>query len=196
MPRLHWPLPDQTVRNPNFYLLWPLLGFTHTITKMTCSPTKILHHWAVLTTAITLVLRNCIECLGFESGPFKKNCSEACVSIHHVMVDQSTIQSKKCHQKDSEGCWINFNLDQLVGEDNYKAEILKQRGKLSYAYIYCMNHFFQCSFLWFYYLEKINRTKNRSGFKLFEQLWRWLCSCMLTFTGYLQRSKSMRKSFI
>ncbi|XP_040056861.2 integrin beta-2 [Gasterosteus aculeatus] len=70
---------------------------------------------------------NCIECLGFESGPFKKNCSEACVSIHHVMVDQSTIQSKKCHQKDSEGCWINFNLDQLVGEDNYKAEILKQR---------------------------------------------------------------------
>ncbi|XP_037313457.2 integrin beta-2 [Pungitius pungitius] len=71
---------------------------------------------------------NCIECLGFDSGPFKKNCSAACSkSIYHVMVDQFTIQSKKCHQKDSGGCWITFNLDQLVGEDNYKAEIVKQR---------------------------------------------------------------------
>ncbi|XP_031725825.1 integrin beta-2 [Anarrhichthys ocellatus] len=70
---------------------------------------------------------NCIECLGFDSGPFKKNCSVACQSIDHVMVDQSTIQSKKCQQKDSDGCWIKFNLDQLFGVDNYKAEILKQR---------------------------------------------------------------------
>ncbi|XP_063743515.1 integrin beta-2 isoform X2 [Eleginops maclovinus] len=71
---------------------------------------------------------NCIECLGFESGPFKKNCSVACSkSIHHEMVDQFTIQSKKCNQKDTGGCWIRFKLDQLVGEDNYKAEILKQR---------------------------------------------------------------------
>uniref|UniRef100_A0A8C2X7D2 Integrin beta n=1 Tax=Cyclopterus lumpus TaxID=8103 RepID=A0A8C2X7D2_CYCLU len=71
---------------------------------------------------------NCIECLGFESGPFKKNCTVACSkSIYHEMVDQSTIQSRKCQQKDSDGCWIKFNLDQLVGEDNYKAEILKQR---------------------------------------------------------------------
>lgn len=46
------------------------------------------------------------------------------------MVDQFTIQNKKCQQKDSEGCWIKFNLDQLIGEDNYQAEILKQRGKL------------------------------------------------------------------
>ncbi len=46
------------------------------------------------------------------------------------MVDQFTIASKQCQQKDTEGCWIKFKLDQLVGEDNYKAEILKQRGKL------------------------------------------------------------------
>ncbi|XP_068428566.1 integrin beta-2 [Clinocottus analis] len=70
---------------------------------------------------------NCIECLGFDSGPFKKNCSLACSSIYHEMVDQSTIQNKKCHQKGSDSCWIKFNLDQLVGEDNYKAEILNQR---------------------------------------------------------------------
>ncbi|KAJ4932920.1 hypothetical protein JOQ06_029758 [Pogonophryne albipinna] len=68
---------------------------------------------------------NCIECLGFESGPFKKkNCSVACSkSIYHEMVDQFA----KCQQKDTERCWIRFNLDQLVGEDYYKAEILKQR---------------------------------------------------------------------
>nr|XP_046260095.1 integrin beta-2 [Scatophagus argus] len=70
---------------------------------------------------------NCIECLGFESGPFKKNCSVACGSINHAMVDQFTISSKQCQQKDTEGCWIKFKLDQLVGEDNYKAEILQAR---------------------------------------------------------------------
>ncbi|XP_040912731.1 integrin beta-2 [Toxotes jaculatrix] len=71
---------------------------------------------------------NCIECLGFESGPFKKNCSAACgKSIFHGMVDQFTIVSKQCQQKDSEGCWIKFKLDQLVGEDNYRAEILRER---------------------------------------------------------------------
>ncbi|XP_026150582.1 integrin beta-2 [Mastacembelus armatus] len=71
---------------------------------------------------------NCIECLGFESGPLKKNCSIACSnSIYHEVVDQLTISGKECQQKDSEGCWINFKLDQLIGEDNYMAQILKQR---------------------------------------------------------------------
>uniref|UniRef100_A0A3Q3QK69 Integrin beta n=1 Tax=Monopterus albus TaxID=43700 RepID=A0A3Q3QK69_MONAL len=83
---------------------------------------------ALLLTNVYLVSRNCIECLGFDSGPFKKNCSETCSkSIYHGLVEQLTISSKQCHQKDSEGCWITFMLDQLVGEDNYKAEILKQR---------------------------------------------------------------------
>nr|XP_043875362.1 integrin beta-2 isoform X2 [Solea senegalensis] len=71
---------------------------------------------------------NCIECLGFESGPFKKNCTVACSqSIYHEMVDHFLLTSKPCQQKDSEGCWVTFKLEQLVGEDNYKAEILKQR---------------------------------------------------------------------
>ena len=74
--------------------------------------------------------RNCIECLGFASGPFKKNCSEACESISHEMAEQFTKTSKQCQQKDSGGCWIKYKLDQLVGKDNYSAEILTQRGKL------------------------------------------------------------------
>ncbi|KAF3695221.1 Integrin beta-2 Cell surface adhesion glycoprotein [Channa argus] len=71
---------------------------------------------------------NCIECLGFNSGPYKKNCSETCSkSIYYEMVDQMTISTKVCQQKDSESCWIKFALEQLVGKDNYRAQILKQR---------------------------------------------------------------------
>ncbi|CAN9498054.1 unnamed protein product [Ophioblennius macclurei] len=71
---------------------------------------------------------SCIECLGFESGPFKKNCSETCrKSISSSMVKKFTIPGKECLQKDSEGCWIIFKLEQLVGRDNYLAEISEKR---------------------------------------------------------------------
>uniref|UniRef100_A0A8C6M7N1 Integrin beta n=1 Tax=Nothobranchius furzeri TaxID=105023 RepID=A0A8C6M7N1_NOTFU len=73
---------------------------------------------------------NCIECLQFNSGPFQKNCSSACVNVSHTTVEKFTISSKECRQKDSEGCWITFKLEQLLGEDNYRAEILKQKGTL------------------------------------------------------------------
>uniref|UniRef100_A0A1A8F1D7 Integrin beta n=2 Tax=Nothobranchius korthausae TaxID=1143690 RepID=A0A1A8F1D7_9TELE len=70
---------------------------------------------------------NCIECLQFNTGPFQKNCSSACVNVSHTTVEKFTISSKECHQKDSEGCWITFKLEQLLGEDNYRAEILEQK---------------------------------------------------------------------
>lgn len=50
------------------------------------------------------------------------------------MVDHFTIARKQCQLKDSESCWIKFRLDQLVGEDKYKAEILKEKGKLLMKY--------------------------------------------------------------
>ncbi|XP_053732658.1 integrin beta-2 [Synchiropus splendidus] len=71
---------------------------------------------------------NCIECLGFDSGPFQKNCSEACTSIKRKqMVKTFSFSSKLCNQKDSESCWVKFRLKQLVGVDNYEAEILDER---------------------------------------------------------------------
>ncbi|XP_077436550.1 integrin beta-2 isoform X4 [Vanacampus margaritifer] len=71
---------------------------------------------------------NCIECLGFESGPLKKNCSMACRErILHEMVDQFTFSSPLCRQRDTNGCWIKFKLDQQFGEDKYIAEIMQQR---------------------------------------------------------------------
>lgn len=51
-------------------------------------------------------------------------------SLYHEMVDTFTLSSPLCKQKDSEGCWIEFKLQQLVGEDFYKAEVMKQRGTL------------------------------------------------------------------
>lgn len=53
----------------------------------------------------------------------------ACSGIHHASVDKFTIPGKECEQKDSEGCWIKFKMDQLVGKDNYAAEILSKKGK-------------------------------------------------------------------
>lgn len=71
---------------------------------------------------------NCIECLAFDSGPFKKNCTGACTNnITFDLVDHFTLPSKLCQQKDSEGCWIKFKLNQLVGDEKYHAEILKKR---------------------------------------------------------------------
>lgn len=131
MPWLPWPLPDQIVRSStqcvqsNYHQTFAL-GFV-IIYYYCCSNVVV---------ALNISFRNCIECLGFGSGPFKKNCTAACTtSITYEMVDQFPIASKQCHQKDTEGCWITFKLEQLVGEDYYKAEILKERGKLLMNYL-------------------------------------------------------------
>lgn len=44
------------------------------------------------------------------------------------MVDQFTLSGKVCLQKDPEDCWVRFKLNQLVGKDNYTAEIQIKKG--------------------------------------------------------------------
>lgn len=83
------------------------------------------------------VFRACIECLGFQSGPFAKNCSAACINMTVTMVDQFTTSNKECNQRDSEGCRITFQLFQLVGEDRFRAEVLKVKGETLYTCLQC-----------------------------------------------------------
>lgn len=108
---------------------------------------------------IIIVFRNCIECLGFESGPFEKNCSVTCSSIQSKMVDEFTITSKQCQQKDSQGCWIKFNLKQLVGKDNYRAEILKKRGKVLMKHKLVVNVFFNKSLIFTLLTQQLHKKK-------------------------------------
>ncbi|CAF95982.1 unnamed protein product, partial [Tetraodon nigroviridis] len=53
------------------------------------------------------------------------NCSDACGSV--TKVDRFTGESKQCELKDSEGCWIKFSLEQIVGPDDYYARIQSER---------------------------------------------------------------------
>uniref|UniRef100_A0A6Q2YFW2 Integrin beta n=1 Tax=Esox lucius TaxID=8010 RepID=A0A6Q2YFW2_ESOLU len=61
----------------------------------------------------------CIECLGFQTGPFSKNCSEACKSIHKFEMVDTLPPGKPCDVRDVENCRVFFTTFQLVGEDNY-----------------------------------------------------------------------------
>ncbi|KAK7877040.1 hypothetical protein WMY93_032258 [Mugilogobius chulae] len=74
------------------------------------------------------VPRRCVECLGFNLGPFQQNCSLACSNVSHQVVARLD-SSRHCELKDSEGCWLRFKLQQLVGKDSYSATILEQRGQ-------------------------------------------------------------------
>uniref|UniRef100_A0A6Q2XGX7 Integrin beta n=1 Tax=Esox lucius TaxID=8010 RepID=A0A6Q2XGX7_ESOLU len=71
--------------------------------------------------------RKCIECLGFQTGPFSKNCSEACKSIHKFEMVDTLPPGKPCDVRDVENCRVFFTTFQLVGEDNYTAQILKKK---------------------------------------------------------------------
>ncbi|NWR38383.1 ITB2 protein, partial [Tachuris rubrigastra] len=60
---------------------------------------------------------SCVECKASGSGPFEKNCSQACPTIRK---SEKLIEgSRKCREKDSQNCWISFHMFQEDGEDIY-----------------------------------------------------------------------------
>nr|QAT77243.1 integrin beta-2 [Plecoglossus altivelis] len=68
----------------------------------------------------------CIECLGFGTGSFSKNCSMACKGLQYKMVKELKVNNP-CKVRDVENCWLSFSTTQLDGIDNYTAQILDTR---------------------------------------------------------------------
>ncbi|NXC17750.1 ITB2 protein, partial [Corythaeola cristata] len=60
---------------------------------------------------------SCVECKAFQSGPFEKNCSQACPNIQ--VAKEPTRESKQCREKDSQNCWISFRMVQEDGKEIY-----------------------------------------------------------------------------
>ncbi|KAL4660205.1 integrin beta-2-like isoform X1 [Arapaima gigas] len=69
---------------------------------------------------------SCIECLGFQKGPLSKNCSNSCKNIQYQIVTNLPT-NKTCKERDSEGCWMMFSMEELDGFNNYSAKILDKR---------------------------------------------------------------------
>ncbi|XP_010120113.1 PREDICTED: integrin beta-2, partial [Chlamydotis macqueenii] len=63
------------------------------------------------------VCNSCVECKAFLSGPFEKNCSQACPNIQ--VAEKLTRVSRQCKEKDSQNCWISFRMLQEDGEEIY-----------------------------------------------------------------------------
>ncbi|XP_032548685.1 integrin beta-2 [Chiroxiphia lanceolata] len=64
---------------------------------------------------------SCVECKAFGSGPFEKNCSQACPNIRK---SEKLIEgSRKCREKDSQNCWMSFHMFQEDGDDIYTVYI-------------------------------------------------------------------------
>nr|KAF6382284.1 integrin subunit beta 2 [Pipistrellus kuhlii] len=68
---------------------------------------------------------SCAECLKFDKGPFMKNCSAACANIRvpeeedDLELFKSFKNTRNCKERDSEGCWLNYTMRQLVGRGKY-----------------------------------------------------------------------------
>ncbi|XP_061090452.1 integrin beta-2-like isoform X2 [Conger conger] len=78
-----------------------------------------------------LNLTSCIECLGFETGEFSKNCTKSCSHIENIQ-DKSEAVPKgwdrgsswwNCKERDTNNCWMLFTIKQQDGFNRYKAWI-------------------------------------------------------------------------
>uniref|UniRef100_A0A7M4ELJ9 Integrin beta n=1 Tax=Crocodylus porosus TaxID=8502 RepID=A0A7M4ELJ9_CROPO len=68
---------------------------------------------------------SCVECQAFGSGPYQKNCTETCPNIKVQEELKGTIKS--CREKDSENCWISYQMVQDDGEEQYLVKVKKER---------------------------------------------------------------------
>lgn len=74
----------------------------------------------------TPLLRSfCAECLKFDKGPFQKNCSVQCAN---VTLQTAPFKKKPCKERDSEGCWITYTLQQKDG-NAYNIHVDDDRGE-------------------------------------------------------------------
>ncbi|NXX91124.1 ITB2 protein, partial [Centropus bengalensis] len=64
---------------------------------------------------------SCVECITFKSGPFEKNCSQAC---HNIQVTEELKgDSRQCRERDSQNCWVSFHMFQEDGMDVYSVTV-------------------------------------------------------------------------
>ncbi|KAG9349155.1 hypothetical protein JZ751_029478 [Albula glossodonta] len=78
---------------------------------------------------------SCIECLGFQTGLFSKNCSESCPHIQpNVTKDKLNTKGVTggsagwtCKEKDTSNCWMIFTMKQVHGINKYMAFIQSER---------------------------------------------------------------------
>lgn len=69
---------------------------------------------------------SCAECLKFDKGPFGKNCSAAC---GRLQLSNNPVKGRTCKERDSEGCWVTYMLEQQDGWDHYIIYVDESRGE-------------------------------------------------------------------
>lgn len=83
----------------------------------------------------SLARSSCAECLKFDKGPLEKNCSKACESrtLLSKAPEPGRLSApgpaRRCRERDSEGCWVNYTLWQQDGKDRYSILVDEQRGE-------------------------------------------------------------------
>lgn len=76
---------------------------------------------------------SCAECLKFDKGPFGKNCSVECQNLkllsepHKAGRLSTPKQTRKCKERDSEGCWVTYTMWQQDGRDGYDIHVDEAR---------------------------------------------------------------------
>lgn len=77
----------------------------------------------------------CAECRKFNKGPYMKNCTEACQGLKdprdppHPGRSNNPKLTRKCRERDSEGCWLTYTLSQLDGRNTYEILVDEMRGE-------------------------------------------------------------------